>query len=73
MLVCIIITITSTILLVQTYVKVAIAPTLHLCMCSGNLPVQCLSESLWRVIDVMSQVAYVPNIVDDLSQKQDAK
>ena len=26
-----------------------------------------------KLIDIMSQVNYVPNIVDDMSQKQDAK
>ena len=33
----------------------------------------CYLRRVIRVIDVMSQVTYVPNFVDDMSQKQNAK
>ena len=33
----------------------------------------CYLRRVIIVIDVMSQVTYVPNIVDDMSPKQDAK
>ena len=39
----------------------------------GTWPVLLPCLYIYRVIDVMSQVTYVPNIVDDMSQKQDAK